>query len=186
MGKLKDYGTSSSGIAVGIQNIVSDSVIKQFDDLTQKMAGLNEHSKEYQTYLKQYNQLEASLISESEKLANAFGFTGDKTSDARKALIGYLYELRAAKKLHTEEADNINKAADATEDFGNKSASTKDRINALQKQPISRRGCTRSLQPCQGVHAELFREQHQLPRQLRCQDAIVDAEYEYSGTGTLR
>lgn len=134
LGKLKDYGTSSSGIAVGIQNIVSDSVIKQFDDLTQKMAGLNEHSKEYQTYLKQYNQLEASLISESEKLANAFGFTGDKTSDARKALIGYLYELRAAKKLHTEEADNINKAADATEDFGNKTTSTKNRINALQKQ----------------------------------------------------
>ena len=134
LGKLKDYGTSSSGIAVGIQNIVSDSVIKQFDDLTQKMAGLNEHSKEYQTYLKQYNQLEASLISESENLANAFGFTGDKTSDARKALIGYLYELRAAKKLHTEEADNINKAADATEDFGNKATSTKNRINALQKQ----------------------------------------------------
>uniref|UniRef100_UPI004028B013 tape measure protein n=1 Tax=Segatella hominis TaxID=2518605 RepID=UPI004028B013 len=134
LGKLKDYGTSSSGIAVGIQNIVSDSVIKQFDDLTQKMAGLNEHSKEYQTYLKQYNQLEASLISESEKLANAFGFTGDKTSNARKALIGYLYELRAAKKLHTEEADNINKAADATEDFGNKATSTKNRINALQKQ----------------------------------------------------
>ena len=134
LGKLKDYGTSSSGIAVGIQNIVSDSVIKQFDDLTQKMAGLNEHSKEYQTYLKQYNQLEASLISESEKLANAFGFTGDKTSDARKALIGYLYELRAAKKQHSEEADNINRAADATEDFGNKATSTKNRINALQKQ----------------------------------------------------
>nr|DAF23098.1 MAG TPA: tail tape measure protein [Caudoviricetes sp.] len=134
LSKLKDYGTSSSGISVGIQNIVSDSVIKQFNDLTQKMAGLNEHSKEYQTYLKQYNQLEASLIAESEKLANAFGFTGDKTSDARKALIGYLYELRAAKKLHTEEADNINRAADATEDFGNKATSTKDRINALQKQ----------------------------------------------------
>ena len=134
LGKLKDYGTSSSGIAVGIQNIVSDSVIKQFDDLTQKMAGLNEHSKEYQTYLKQYNQLEASLISESEKLANAFGFTGDKTSDARKALIGYLYEIRAAKKIHAEETDNVNKAADATEDFGNKATSTKDRINALQKQ----------------------------------------------------
>lgn len=134
LSKLKDYGTSSSGIAVGIQNIVSDSAIKQFDDLTQKMAGLNEHSKEYQTYLKQYNQLEASLISESEKLANAFGFTGDKTSDARKALIGYLYELRAAKKMHSEEADNINRAADATEDFGNKTTSTKNRINALQKQ----------------------------------------------------
>lgn len=132
--KLKDYGTSSSGIAVGIQNIVSDSVIKQFDELAQKMSGLNEHSKEYQKYLKQYNQLEASLISESENLANAFGFTGDKTSDARKALIGYLYELRAAKKLHSEEAGNINRAADATEDFGNKATSTKNRINALQKQ----------------------------------------------------
>ena len=134
LSKLKDYGTSSSGIAVGIQNIVSDSVIKQFDDLTQKMAGLNEHSKEYQTYLKQYNQLEASLISESENLANAFGFTGDKTSDARKALIGYLYELRAAKKIHTEETGNVNKAADATENFGNKVASTKNRIDALKKQ----------------------------------------------------
>ena len=134
LGKLKDYGTSSSGIAVGIQNIVSDSVIKQFDELAQKMAGLNEHSKEYQTYLKKYNQLEASLISESENLAKAFGFTGDKTSDARKALIGYLYELRAAKKLHSEETDNINRAADATEDFGNKATSTKNRINALQKQ----------------------------------------------------
>lgn len=134
LSKLKDYGTSSSGISVGIQNIVSDKVIKQFDDLTQKMAGLNEHSKEYQTYLKQYNQLESTMIKESEKLANAFGFTGDKTSDARKALIGYLYELRAAKKLHTEEADNINRAADATEDFGNKATSTKERINALQKQ----------------------------------------------------
>lgn len=134
LGKLKDYGTSNSGIAVGIQNIVSDSVIKQFDELAQKMAGLNEHSKEYQKYLKQYNQLEASLISESENLANAFGFTGDKTSDARKALIGYLYELRAAKKLHSEEVDNINRAADATEDFGNKATSTKNRINALQKQ----------------------------------------------------
>lgn len=134
LGKLKDYGTSSSGIAVGIQNIVSDSVIKQFDELTQKMAGLNEHSKEYQTYLKQYNQLEGSLIAESEKLANAFGFTGDKTSDARKAMVGYLYELRAAKKIHTEETDNVNKGADATENFGNKVVSTKDRINALQKQ----------------------------------------------------
>ena len=132
--KLKDYGTSSSGIAVGIQNIVSDSVIKQYDELTQKMSDLNEHSKEYQTYVKQYNQLEASLISESEKLANAFGFTGDKTSDARKALRGYLYELRAAKKLNTEVVDNINNAADATEDFGNKATSTKNRINALQKQ----------------------------------------------------
>lgn len=134
LGKLKDYGTSSSGIAVGIQNIVSDSVIKQFEELTQKMAGLNEHSKEYQKYLKQYNQLEASLISESEKLANAFGFTGDKTSDARKAMVGYLYELRAAKKIHAEETDNVNKGADATENFGNKATSTKDRINALQKQ----------------------------------------------------
>lgn len=134
LNKLKNYGTSSSGIAVGIQNIVSDKVIKQFDDLTQKMAGLNEHSKEYQTYLKQYNQLEASLIAESEKLASAFGFTGDKTSDARKAMVGYLYELRAAKKIHTEETDNVNKGADATENFGNKATSTKDRINALQKQ----------------------------------------------------
>ena len=132
--KLKDYGNSSSGIAVGIENIVSDKVIKQFDELTQKMSGLNEHSKEYQKYLKQYNQLEGSLIAESEKLAKSFGFTGDKTKDARKALVGYLYELRASKKIHTEETDNVNKAADATEDFGDKATSTKDRIKALQKQ----------------------------------------------------
>ncbi len=132
--KLKDYGTSSSGIAVGIENIVSDNVIKQFDALSDKMDGLNEHSKEYQILLKQYNQLEAQLISESERLAAAFGFTGDKTKDAKKALVGYLYELRAAKGIHTDETNNVNRAADATENFGGKVGSAADRVKALEKQ----------------------------------------------------
>ena len=132
--KLKDYGTSSSGIAVGIENIVSDNVVKQFDALSQKMDGLNEHSKEYQTLLKQYNQLERQLVSESERLAATFGFTGDKTKDAKKALIGYLYELRAAKGIHTDETNNVNKAADATENFGDKAGSAADRVKALEKQ----------------------------------------------------
>lgn len=134
LGKLKDYGTSSSGIAVGIQNIVSDKVIKQLDDLTQKMAGLNEHSKEYQTYMRQYNQVIGTMVDKTVGLAKSFGITDSKTKDAKEALAGYLYELRTAKKIHAEETDNVNKAADATEDFGNKATSTKDRINALQKQ----------------------------------------------------
>lgn len=134
LGKLKNYGTSSSGIAVGIQNIVSDKVIKQLDDLTQKMAGLNEHSKEYQTYMRQYNQVIGTMVDKTVGLAKSFGITDSKTKDAKEALAGYLYELRTAKKIHAEETDNVNKAADATEDFGNKATSTKDRINALQKQ----------------------------------------------------
>lgn len=134
LGKLKDYGTSSRGIAVGIQNIVSDSVIKQLDDLAQKMAGLNEHSKEYQSYMRQYNQVIGTMVDKTVGLAKSFGITDSKTKDAREALASYLYELRTAKKIHAEETDNVNRAADATEDFGNKSASTKDRINALQKQ----------------------------------------------------
>lgn len=134
LGKLKDYGTSSSGIAVGIQNIVSDSVIKQLDDLAQKMAGLNEHSKEYQSYMRQYNQVIGTMVDKTVGLAKSFGITDSKTKDAKEALAGYLYELRTAKKLHSEEADNINRAADATEDFGSKATSTKNRINALQKQ----------------------------------------------------
>lgn len=134
LNKLKDYGTSSNGIAVGIQNIVSDKVIKQLDDLTQKMSGLNEHSKEYQSYMRQYNQVIGSMVDKTVGLAKSFGFTDSKTKDAKEALASYLYELRAAKKIHTEETDNVNKAADATEDFGNKATSTKDRINALQKQ----------------------------------------------------
>lgn len=134
LNKLKNYGTSSSGIAVGIQNIVSDKVIKQLDDLTQKMAGLNEHSKEYQTYMRQYNQVIGTMVDKTVGLAKSFGITDSKTKDAKEALAGYLYELRAAKKIHTEETDNVNKGADATENFGNKVASTKDRINALQKQ----------------------------------------------------
>ncbi len=132
--KLKDYGTSSSGIAVGIQNIVSDSVIKQLDDLAQKMAGLNEHSKEYQSYMRQYNQVIGTMVDKTVGLAKSFGITDSKTKDAKEALAGYLYELRTAKKIHAEETDNVNRAADATEDFGNKATSTKDRINALQKQ----------------------------------------------------
>lgn len=134
LSKLKDYGTSSSGIAVGIQNIVSDKVIKQLDDLTQKMSGLNEHSKEYQSYMRQYNQVIGTMVDETVGLAKSFGITDSKTKDAKEALAGYLYELRTAKKIHAEETDNVNKAADATEDFGNKATSTKDRINALQKQ----------------------------------------------------
>lgn len=134
LGKLKDYGTSSSGIAVGIQNIVSDSVIKQIDDLAQKMAGLNEHSKEYQSYMRQYNQVIGTMVDKTVGLANSFGITDSKTKDAKEALAGYLYELRTAKKIHAEEIDNVNRAADATEDFGNKATSTKNRINALQKQ----------------------------------------------------
>ena len=132
--KLNDYGTSSSGIAVGIQNIVSDSVIKQLDDLAQKMAGLNEHSKEYQSYMRQYNQVIGTMVDKTVGLAKSFGITDSKTKDAKEALAGYLYELRTAKKIHAEETDNVNRAADATEDFGNKATSTKNRINALQKQ----------------------------------------------------
>jgi len=134
LGKLKDYGTSSSGIAVGIQNIVSDSVIKQLDDLAQKMAGFNEHSKEYQSYMRQYNQVIGTMVDKTVGLAKSFGITDSKTKDAKEALAGYLYELRTAKKIHAEETDNVNRAADATEDFGNKATSTKNRINALQKQ----------------------------------------------------
>lgn len=134
LSKLKDYGTSSSGIAVGIQNIVSDKVIKQLDDLTQKMSGLNEHSKEYQSYMRQYNQVIGTMVDETVGLAKSFGITDSKTKDAKEALAGYLYELRTAKKIHAEETGNVNKAADATEDFGNKATSTKNRINALQKQ----------------------------------------------------
>lgn len=134
LGKLKNYGTSSSGIAVGIQNIVSDSVIKQLDDLAQKMAGLNEHSKEYQSYMRQYNQVIGTMVDKTVGLAKSFGITDSKTKDAKEALAGYLYELRTAKKIHAEETDNVNRAADATEDFGNKATSTKNRINALQKQ----------------------------------------------------
>ena len=134
LGKLKDYGTSSSGIAVGIQNIVSDSVIKQLDDLAQKMAGLNEHSNEYQSYMRQYNQVIGTMVDKTVGLAKSFGITDSKTKDAREALAGYLYELRTAKKIHAEETDNVNRAADATEDFGNKATSTKSRIDALQKQ----------------------------------------------------
>lgn len=134
LGKLKDYGTSSSGIAVGIQNIVSDSVIKQLNDLAQKMAGLNEHSKEYQSYMRQYNQVIGTMVDKTVGLAKSFGITDSKTKDAKEALAGYLYELRTAKKIHAEETDNVNRAADATEDLGNKATSTKNRINALQKQ----------------------------------------------------
>lgn len=134
LNKLKDYGTSSNGIAVGIQNIVSDKVMKQLDELTQKMAGLNEHSKEYQSYMRQYNQVIGSIVDKTVGLAKSFGFTDSKTKNAKEALASYLYELRAAKKIHTEETDNVNKAADATEDFGNKTTSTKNRVNALQKQ----------------------------------------------------
>ena len=133
--KLEDaFGTKGSGISIGIQNIVSNDVINRFAELSNKMEGLNEHSKEYQGYLKEYNLLERSLISESEKLANSFGFTGDKTKEARKAMIGYLYELRAGKSIYDDETRAVNQGADATEDFGSKNIKAAERIREMQRQ----------------------------------------------------
>ncbi len=132
--KLESYGSQGGGIAVGIQNIVTNDVINRFAELANKMQGLNEHSKEYQKYLKEYNQLEGSLIDESEKLANSFGYTGDKTKDARKALIGYLYELRAGKKVYDDETSAINQGANATENFSAKNATAADRVREIQRQ----------------------------------------------------
>ncbi len=132
--KLESYGSQATGMAVGIQNIVTNDVINRFAELAKKMQGLNEHSKEYQKYLKEYNQLEGSLINESEKLANSFGYTGDKTKDARKALIGYLYELRAGKKVYDDETSAINQGANATENFSAKNATAADRVREIQRQ----------------------------------------------------
>ena len=133
--KIEDaFGAKGSGISIGIQNIVSNDVINRFAELSNKMQGLNEHSKEYQGYLKEYNLLEGSLISESEKLANSFGFTGDKTKEARKALIGYLYELRAGKSIYDDETKAVNQGADATENFGSKNTTAAERIREMQRQ----------------------------------------------------
>ena len=132
--RLENYGTSASAMAVGIENIVSDKAIERLEALQEKMGGLDQHSKEYQAALREYNSMIGSLLDKAHSLAESFGYTGTKTYDAHKALASYLSAVRSAKKEHAEETENVNKAADATENFGDKTASTADRIKALEKQ----------------------------------------------------
>lgn len=131
---LKGYGTSASAMSVGIENIVSDKAIERLETLQQKMGGLDQQSEGYQSALYEYNTLIGNLLDKAHNLAESFGYTGRKTYDAHNALASYLSAVRSAKKEHAEEVEYVNKAADATENFGSKTTSAADRIDVLKKQ----------------------------------------------------
>ena len=95
------------------------------------MRTLNKDSEEYNKSLQAYLALRRRLADSAAAAAKSFGKQSD---EARLEMTKYVDILEDARTTYNNQTSAVRKAADATEDFGNKSASTKDRINALQKQ----------------------------------------------------
>lgn len=132
MERLKDaYGDEGMGIGVKIKDLVSDDVLQRLDQYRNNMRTLNKDSEEYNKSLQAYLALRRKLADSAAAAAKGFGKQSD---EARAAMTKYVDILEDARTTYNNQTSAVRKAADATEDFGNKSASTKDRINALQKQ----------------------------------------------------
>lgn len=129
---LKDaYGNEGRGISLKIQDLVSEEELKKLAQYRNDMRTLNKDTAEYNASLQGYLALRKKLADEAAKSAVGFGKQSD---EARLEMTKYVDTMERARDEYNSQVSIINKAADATEDFGNKSASTKDRINALQKQ----------------------------------------------------
>lgn len=132
MERLKGvYGDEYKGIGVKIQDLVSDDVLQRLDQYRNNMRTLNKDSEEYNKSLQAYLALRRQLADSAAAAAKGFGKQSD---EARLAMTKYVDILEDARTTYNNQTSAVRKAADATEDFGNKSASTKDRIDALQKQ----------------------------------------------------
>ena len=132
MERLKDaYGDEGMGIGVKIQDLVSDDVLQRLDQYRNNMRTLNKDSEEYNKSLQAYLVLRRHLADSAAAAAKGFGKQSD---EARAAMTKYVDILEDARTTYNNQTSAVRKAADATEDFGNKATSTKNRINALQKQ----------------------------------------------------
>ncbi len=125
------YGNEGRGISLKIQDLVSEEELKKLAQYRNDMRTLNKDTAEYNASLQGYLALRRKLADEAAKAAVGFGKQSD---EARLEMTKYVDTMERARDEYNDQVSIINKAADATEDFGNKSASTKDRINALQKQ----------------------------------------------------
>lgn len=132
MERLKDaYGDEGMGIGVKIQDLVSDDVLQRLDQYRNNMRILNKDSEEYNKSLQAYLALRRKLADSAAAAAKSFGKQSD---EARLEMTKYVDILEDARTTYNNQTSAVRKAADATEDFGNKATSTKNRINALQKQ----------------------------------------------------
>lgn len=129
---LKDaYGNEGRGISLKIQDLVSEEELKKLAQYRNDMRTLNKDTAEYNASLQGYLALRRKLAGEAAKAAVGFGKQSD---EARLVMTKYVDTMERARDEYNSQVSIINKAADATEDFGNKATSTKNRINALQKQ----------------------------------------------------
>lgn len=129
---LKDaYGNEGRGISLKIQDLVSEEELKKLAQYRNDMCTLNKDTAEYNASLQGYLALRKKLADEAAKAAVGFGKQSD---EARLEMTKYVDTMERARDEYNSQVSIINKAADATEDFGNKATSTKNRINALQKQ----------------------------------------------------
>lgn len=127
----KSYGNESLGISVKIQDLVSEDVLRQLDQLNTKMHTVQRGTKEFNEALGQYYSIRKKISDSAAKTAEALGKPSD---DARIALNKYLNVLESARGKYNQQMVAITKAGDAVEEFGDKNASATERVRAIQRQ----------------------------------------------------
>lgn len=127
----KAYGDEGLGIAVKIQDLVSEDELRKLEELRSKMQSLSKDSKEYESSLKAYYSARKKLADSAAAAAKGFGKQSD---DARMAMSKYLNILDGARTRYNNQTGAVNKAADATENFGAKNTKAAERVREIQRQ----------------------------------------------------
>ena len=130
--KLKDiYGDEGLGIGVKMQDLVDEDTLKKLDELRNKMNTLDKESVEFTKAQRDYYALNKKIMGSAAAAAEIFG---KKSDDARKIMYSYLTTLTQARARYKNQTDAINKAANATENFGSKNTTAAERIREMQRQ----------------------------------------------------
>ena len=127
----KSYGDEGLGVAVKIQDLVSEDELRKLEELRSKMQSLSKDSKEYESSLKAYYSARKKLADSAAAAAKGFGKQSD---DARMTMSKYLNILEGARTRYNNQTAAVNKAADATENFGAKNTKAAERVREIQRQ----------------------------------------------------
>ena len=133
-GLTEAFGTVGSGLSVSIQNIVNPREIERINELKVAMANATEGSKEWLDARKQLAEISSEQYSRLMKVIEANGLDASTIEKVTRYYNAYYGTLSQAQGVYSSTIAAINKGADATENFGGKATSAKDRVEALQKQ----------------------------------------------------
>lgn len=133
-GLTEDFGTTGAGLSLGIQNIVTPQEIERINQLQDAMESATKGSKEWQEAKKQLSIVSMEQYNKLKMLIEANGLDATSINKVMKYYNAYFGVLHEAQGVYSSTIQAINKGADATENLGGKTTTTKERVEALQKQ----------------------------------------------------